>query len=111
MCADDRARQARRSAASAVPGGDADPGEDGGLLAPVRAGRAVEAATGDRAWLRAMLDAEVALTAAAARGGLAPSSAAEAVRAAADEAGFDVRALARAARPAAATRSSRWSGP
>ncbi|SEG90721.1 3-carboxy-cis,cis-muconate cycloisomerase [Actinacidiphila yanglinensis] len=42
----------------------ADPGEpaDVGLLAPAWAGTPVEAATGDRAFLRAMLDAEAALS-------------------------------------------------
>ncbi|MER7400081.1 3-carboxy-cis,cis-muconate cycloisomerase, partial [Streptomyces sp. NPDC000151] len=35
---------------------------DVGLLSPVRAGSAAEAATGDTAFLQAMLDAEAALT-------------------------------------------------
>lgn len=52
---------------------------DEGLLSPVRAGTAVEAATADRAWLRAMLDAEAALARAQARLGLIPAEAAEAI--------------------------------
>ncbi|MGI5163686.1 3-carboxy-cis,cis-muconate cycloisomerase [Spirillospora sp. CA-253888] len=73
------------------------PGADLGLLSPVRAGTAVEAATGDAAFLRAMLDAEVALTRAQARVGLAPAGAAEAVTEAA-AGGFDLRGLAERAR-------------
>ncbi|WP_016905838.1 3-carboxy-cis,cis-muconate cycloisomerase [Streptomyces xiaopingdaonensis] len=73
-------------------------GADLGLLSPVRAGSAAEAATGDAAYLRAMLDAEVALVRAQAALGLAPRSAAEAVAtAAARQETFDARALALAA--------------
>ncbi|MEU3406223.1 3-carboxy-cis,cis-muconate cycloisomerase [Streptomyces sp. NPDC006670] len=57
----------------------AGPGGDVGLLSPVRAGTAVEAATGDGAWLRALLDAEVALVRAQARLGVVPAAAAETV--------------------------------
>ncbi|MFC4530464.1 lyase family protein [Sphaerisporangium dianthi] len=70
-----------------------------GLLAPVWAGSAVEAATGDAAFVRGMLDAEAALTRAQAATGLAPASAAAAVTAAAAETGrYDVRDLALRAR-------------
>ncbi|MFI0924032.1 3-carboxy-cis,cis-muconate cycloisomerase [Streptomyces sp. NPDC021012] len=72
---------------------------DLGLLAPVRAGTDVEAATGDRAFLRAMLDAEAALTRAQAALGQAPAEAAAAVTEAASRADrFDPRALALRAR-------------
>ncbi|SEF62075.1 3-carboxy-cis,cis-muconate cycloisomerase [Thermomonospora echinospora] len=50
-----------------------------GLLSPVRAGTAAEAATGDHAWLRALLDAETALARAQARLGTIPADAPEAV--------------------------------
>ncbi|MEU7512620.1 3-carboxy-cis,cis-muconate cycloisomerase, partial [Streptomyces sp. NPDC042898] len=54
---------------------------DTGLLTPVSAGTAAERATGDRAFLQAMLDAEAALTRAQAALGHAPARAAEAVTA------------------------------
>ncbi|WP_042392270.1 3-carboxy-cis,cis-muconate cycloisomerase [Streptacidiphilus carbonis] len=69
-----------------------------GLLAPVSAGSDAEAATGDRAFLQAMLDAEAALTRAQATVGLAPVSAARAVTAAAQAEQFDPRSLALRAR-------------
>ncbi|MFE7045901.1 3-carboxy-cis,cis-muconate cycloisomerase [Streptomyces atratus] len=73
--------------------------EDLGLLSPGPAGSPVEAATGDAAYVRAMLDAEAALTRAQAALGLAPATAAEAVTAAAAETGrYDVRDLALRAR-------------
>lgn len=76
-----------------------DAPEDLGLLSPGRAGSPAEAATGDAAYLRAMLDAEAALTRAQAALGLAPVSAAQAVTAAAaDTARYDVRDLALRAR-------------
>ncbi|MEV6912123.1 3-carboxy-cis,cis-muconate cycloisomerase [Amycolatopsis sp. NPDC051071] len=78
---------------------NADP--DSGLLSPVRAGTPAEAATGDRAWLRAMLDAEAALARAQARTGLIPRAAAEAITEAASTADIDVVALAMAARETA----------
>jgi 3-carboxy-cis,cis-muconate cycloisomerase len=79
--------------------GDRSPdGADHGLLSPVRAGSAVAAATGDHAFLQAMLDAEAALTRAQAAIGLAPTAAAEAVAAAARADRFDVRDLAMRAR-------------
>ncbi|MEU9189317.1 3-carboxy-cis,cis-muconate cycloisomerase [Streptomyces sp. NPDC048484] len=65
-------------------------------------GSPAEAATGDPAFLRALLDAEAALTRAQASLGLAPAEAADAVTAAADTtadvARFDVHALALRAR-------------
>ena len=72
--------------------------DDSGLLAPGRAGSPASAATGDTAFLRALLDAEAALTRAQARLGLAPAAAAEAVTRAAGGGGFDVRSLAARAR-------------
>ncbi|MFJ7942590.1 3-carboxy-cis,cis-muconate cycloisomerase [Streptomyces sp. NPDC096354] len=76
-----------------------DPAEDLGLLSPGQAGSPVEAATGDAAYVRAMLDAEAALTRAQAALGLAPVTAAQAVTAAAaDTARYDVRGLALRAR-------------
>jgi 3-carboxy-cis,cis-muconate cycloisomerase len=76
----------------------ADPGT--GLLAPGWAGSPAASATGDTAYLRALLDAEAALTRAQASLGLAPAGAATAVTAAADVDGFDVRSLAERARAA-----------
>ncbi|WNE96438.1 3-carboxy-cis,cis-muconate cycloisomerase [Streptomyces luomodiensis] len=64
-----------------------------GLLSPVRAGSAVEAATGDTAFLQAMLDAEAALARA-----VAPAGAAQAVAGAARAELYDVRELALRAR-------------
>ncbi|MFE4453538.1 3-carboxy-cis,cis-muconate cycloisomerase [Streptomyces sp. NPDC056796] len=71
---------------------------DAGLLAPGRAGSAADTATGDQAFLRALLDAEAALTRAGAACGLAPAGAGRAVTAAADAGRFDVRELALRAR-------------
>jgi 3-carboxy-cis,cis-muconate cycloisomerase len=65
-----------------------------GLLTPVWAGTAVARATGDVAFLQAMLDAEAALSRAQAALGQAPASAAEAVTAAARADRFDVHAIA-----------------
>ncbi|BCL26348.1 3-carboxy-cis,cis-muconate cycloisomerase [Streptomyces aurantiacus] len=81
-----------------LDGFDGSGGFDAGLLAPGRAGSAAEAATGDAAFLRALLDAEAALTRAQASLGLAPAGAASAVTATAGAARFDVRALALRAR-------------
>ncbi|WHX21120.1 3-carboxy-cis,cis-muconate cycloisomerase [Streptomyces malaysiensis subsp. malaysiensis] len=64
-----------------------------GLLSPVRTGSAVEAATGDIAFLQAMLDAEAALARV-----VAPAGAAEAVADAARAELYDVRDLALRAR-------------
>ncbi|WSM10406.1 lyase family protein [Streptomyces sp. NBC_01716] len=69
------------------------------MLSPGRAGSAAEAATGDAAFLRAMLDAEAALARAQAAVGLTPMAAAEVITAAAGTAGrFDVRDVALRAR-------------
>ncbi|WP_414936212.1 3-carboxy-cis,cis-muconate cycloisomerase [Amycolatopsis sp. cmx-11-51] len=78
---------------------NADP--DSGLLSPVRAGTPAEAATGDLAWVRALLDTEAALARAQARTGLIPRAAADAITKAAASAEIDVVALARAARETA----------
>lgn len=67
---------------------------DAGLLSPGRAGSAAEAATGDAAFLRAMLDAEAALVQAQAAVGLAPEAAADAITAVAAAGRFDVRDVA-----------------
>ncbi|GAA4804373.1 3-carboxy-cis,cis-muconate cycloisomerase [Streptomyces ziwulingensis] len=77
------------------------PWTDDGLLSPVRAGTPVEAATGDRAWLQAMLDAEAALARAQASLGTLPKEAAAAITRAADADRLDPRALALAARETA----------
>ncbi|MFE5239845.1 MULTISPECIES: 3-carboxy-cis,cis-muconate cycloisomerase [unclassified Streptomyces] len=71
---------------------------DAGLLAPGRAGSAAEAATGDHAFLQALLDAEAALTRAQSACGLAPAGAGRAVTGAAEAERFDVRDLALRAR-------------
>ncbi|MFB7108397.1 3-carboxy-cis,cis-muconate cycloisomerase [Streptomyces sp. NPDC056190] len=79
----------------------ADPaavGLDVGLLGPGWAGSPAASATSDSAYLRALLDAEAALTRAQAALGLVPARAAEAVTRAADPGRFDVRALAERAR-------------
>jgi len=73
-------------------------GADLGLLSPLRVGTAVEAATGDHAFLQAMLDTEAALTRALSRTGMAPPEAAEAVTSAADADRFDLRSIAERAR-------------
>ncbi|MEU5030066.1 lyase family protein [Streptomyces milbemycinicus] len=72
--------------------------DDRGLLSPVRVGSAVEEATGDLAFLQAMLDAEAALTRAQAALGQAPGAAAMAVADAARAELYDVRDLAVRAR-------------
>ncbi|MFH8474113.1 3-carboxy-cis,cis-muconate cycloisomerase [Streptomyces sp. NPDC018000] len=71
---------------------------DAGLLAPGRAGSPAETATGDSAFLQAMLDAEAALTRAQCDCGLAPAEAGRAVTAAAEASRFDVRDVALRAR-------------
>ncbi|MFF9028915.1 3-carboxy-cis,cis-muconate cycloisomerase [Streptomyces iakyrus] len=73
------------------------PSGDTGLLAPGWAGSAAAAATGDHAYLRALLDAEAALTRAQAALGLAPAEAATAVTEAAGGV-FDAVSLAGRAR-------------
>ncbi|MEU3851546.1 3-carboxy-cis,cis-muconate cycloisomerase [Streptomyces sp. NPDC029554] len=74
------------------------PPGDLGLLAPGWADSAAAAVTGDDAYLRALLDAEAALTRAQAALGLAPAEAAAAVTGAARPGAFDVRSLAARAR-------------
>lgn len=80
------------------PNTDSLNSDDVGLLAPVSAGSEAESATGDRAFLQAMLDAEAALVRAQAAVGLAPASAARAVTEAARAERFDPRSLALRAR-------------
>ncbi|MDX3570758.1 3-carboxy-cis,cis-muconate cycloisomerase [Streptomyces sp. ID05-47C] len=70
---------------------------DAGLLAPGWTGSRAATATSDTAYLRALLDAEAALTRAQATLGLAPAAAATAVTEAADGV-FDVGSLAERAR-------------
>ncbi|GAB2773491.1 3-carboxy-cis,cis-muconate cycloisomerase [Amycolatopsis magusensis] len=74
---------------------------DSGLLAPVWAGTGLAALVSDDAWLRAMLDAEVALARAQAELQLIPADAAERIAAGADKGQFDLAALAEQARGAA----------
>ncbi|MBW5424600.1 3-carboxy-cis,cis-muconate cycloisomerase, partial [Streptomyces sp. BG9H] len=70
-----------------------------GLFSPGWAGSAAEEATGDLAFLQALLDAEAALTRAQAAVGLAPAEAAAAVtEAASDASRFDARGIALRAR-------------
>ncbi|MFJ1665649.1 adenylosuccinate lyase family protein [Streptomyces bottropensis] len=71
---------------------------DTGLLAPGWTGSPAASSTGDTAYLRALLDAEAALTRAQAALGLVPAAAGPAVTSAADTAAFDVTALAERAR-------------
>ncbi|MFG2497568.1 3-carboxy-cis,cis-muconate cycloisomerase [Streptomyces sp. NPDC048441] len=71
---------------------------DFGLLAPGRAGSPADTATGDTAFLQAMLDAEAALTRAQATVGRAPAEAADAVTGVAHADRFDVRDIALRAR-------------
>ncbi|WP_107055905.1 3-carboxy-cis,cis-muconate cycloisomerase [Streptomyces griseus] len=80
-------------------GREVPPDESGaGLLAPGWTGSPAASATSDGAFLRALLDAEAALTRAQAALGLAPAAAATAVTEAAGSDGFDVRSLAGRAR-------------
>ncbi|WP_051458414.1 3-carboxy-cis,cis-muconate cycloisomerase [Microbispora sp. ATCC PTA-5024] len=76
-------------------------GLDAGLLSPVRAGSAVERATDDAAWLRALLDAEAALVRAQARLGVVPMEAAGMIGKVAGEDGLDLVSLARRSRETA----------
>ncbi|NNN29495.1 3-carboxy-cis,cis-muconate cycloisomerase [Streptomyces sp. S3(2020)] len=71
---------------------------DTGLLAPGWAGSPAASATSDTAYLRALLDAEAALTRAQATLGLAPEEAATAVTAAARSTAFDPQDIAVRAR-------------
>ncbi|MFT2014903.1 adenylosuccinate lyase family protein [Streptomyces sp. 796.1] len=74
---------------------------DAGLLSPVRAATPVEAEVDDRAWLRAMVEAEVALARAQARLGTVPAEAASVIAAVGADTEFDPVALAHAARETA----------
>ncbi|MFD7833703.1 lyase family protein [Streptomyces sp. NPDC059761] len=73
---------------------------DTGLLSPVRAAAATEAALTDTAWAQAMLDAEAALARAQSRLGTVPAKAAETITACARAGAFDLPALAVRARGA-----------
>jgi 3-carboxy-cis,cis-muconate cycloisomerase len=75
--------------------------QDSGLLAPVWAGSAAAALTGDEAWVQAMLDVEVALARAQAGLGVVPAGAAEVIARAAAADRIDLAALAVGARGAA----------
>ncbi|MFD9688974.1 3-carboxy-cis,cis-muconate cycloisomerase [Kitasatospora sp. NPDC059146] len=77
--------------------GNSSPGAVLGLLSPGYAGSAAETATGDAAFLQAMLDAEAALTRAQVTVGLAPARAARAVGAACTADSYDLPDLARRA--------------
>lgn len=68
------------------------------LFSPIVTTDELLAATGDRAWLAAMLDAEAALARAEAAAGVIPAGAAEAITAACHPDGFDAADLGRAAR-------------
>jgi 3-carboxy-cis,cis-muconate cycloisomerase len=76
------------------------PSDSGGLLGPLFAGSRADAELTDRAILRAMLDAERALTVAASRAGVVPEAAARAIAAACQADRFDPDDLGRRA-PAA----------
>ncbi|MES4903209.1 MULTISPECIES: adenylosuccinate lyase family protein [unclassified Streptomyces] len=76
-------------------------GLDSGLLSPVRAGTPAEAATGDEAWLQALLDSEAGLVRAQARLGVVPEEAAEAITRTARAGRLDLVRLARRGRDAA----------
>lgn len=68
------------------------------LFAPIFASDEVLEATGDPAWLQALLDSEAALASAEAECGLIPGGAAEAITAACRAGRFDPETLGRAAR-------------
>ncbi|MGF0175222.1 3-carboxy-cis,cis-muconate cycloisomerase [Streptomyces sp. Marseille-Q5077] len=74
------------------------PDAETGLLAPGWTGSPAASATGDSAYLQALLDAEAALTRAQAALGPAPAEAARAITEAAEATRFDVRSLAERAR-------------
>ncbi|MFJ6912781.1 3-carboxy-cis,cis-muconate cycloisomerase [Streptomyces sp. NPDC101133] len=81
------------------PAEPADTDAGTSLLAPGWAGSPAASATGEGAYLRALLDAEAALSRAQAALGLVPAEAADAVSAvAADPGAFDARLLAERAR-------------
>ena len=74
---------------------------DLGLLSPVWAGTRIQALTGDRAWLQAMLDAEVGLVRSQSEIGPVPAAAVAVIAEVAVADRFDIRELAVAARAAA----------
>lgn len=74
---------------------------DTGLLSPVRAGTPIEQLVDDRAWLRAMLDAESALARAQSRLGVVPGDHARLITRMATPDRVDLPDLARQARNAA----------
>ncbi|MGC7099990.1 3-carboxy-cis,cis-muconate cycloisomerase [Amycolatopsis lurida] len=74
---------------------------DSGLLAPVWAGTGLADLVSDEAWLRAMLDVEVALARAQAELGVIPADAAERIADGVRKGQFDLAALAEQARGAA----------
>ncbi len=74
------------------------PGDEGGLFAPITTTDAMVELTSDRAWIQAMLDAEVALALAEERLGIIPTGSAGPIAAAATAAAFDADALGRSAR-------------
>ena len=74
---------------------------DSGLLAPVWAGTGLAELVSDEAWLRAMLDVEVALARAQAELGVIPADAAEQIASGVQKGQFDLAALAEQARGAA----------
>jgi 3-carboxy-cis,cis-muconate cycloisomerase len=71
----------------------------GGIFEPIVTTDELLAATGDRAWVQAMLDVEAALARVEAEHGVIPPSAAEAIAASCDASLFDLDELGRAARP------------
>jgi 3-carboxy-cis,cis-muconate cycloisomerase/3-oxoadipate enol-lactonase len=73
------------------------PSDGGGLLGPLFAGSRADAELSNRAWLRAMLDAERALAVASARVGIVPEPAAAAIAAAGHTDRFDPDDLGRRA--------------
>jgi 3-carboxy-cis,cis-muconate cycloisomerase len=68
-----------------------------GLFAPIFTAPPMITDTDDRAWLRAMLDAERALAAASAKAGVIPAEAADAIGSACDPDSFDIAEIGRRA--------------
>ena len=75
-----------------------DPGPGGGLFGPIVTTDALLAATSDRAWVQAMLDAEGALARAEETLGVVPAGSAAAIGASCDAGLFDIDALGHGAR-------------
>ena len=75
-----------------------DPGPGGGLFGPIVTTDALLAATSDRAWVQAMLDAEGALADAEETLGVVPAGSAAAIGASCDAGLFDIGALGHEAR-------------